>query len=163
MKFSVGKVRVQAKFVNHPGVCAGYRIFTSAGSIAFLPDHEPYGFLHSAKRNHMSPEEARKTAAEEHSNLIQFLRGSDILILDAQYTDEEYQTHVGWGHGSISSAVELALDAEVHRLLLFHHDPNHDDTMVDTMVEEARRLVQKSGKKLEVDGAREGKEIILGN
>ena len=46
MKFSLGKVQVQAIFVNHPGVCAGYRLFTSAGSIAFLPDHEPYGFLH---------------------------------------------------------------------------------------------------------------------
>jgi phosphoribosyl 1,2-cyclic phosphodiesterase len=163
MKFSVGKVPVQAKFVNHPGVCAGYRIFTSAGSIAFLPDHEPYGFLHSAKRNHMSPEEARKTAEEEHWNLIQFLKGSDILILDAQYTDEEYQTHLGWGHGSISSAVSLALDADVRRLLVFHHDPNHDDAMVDAMVEEARQLAQKSAKKLEVDGAREGEEIVLGN
>jgi phosphoribosyl 1,2-cyclic phosphodiesterase len=163
MKFSVGRVQVQAKFVNHPGVCAGYRIFTSTGSIAFLPDHEPYGFLHSAKRNHMSPEEVQKTATEEHSNLIQFLQGSDILILDAQYTDEEYQSHVGWGHGSISSAVTLALDAEVRRLLLFHHDPNHDDAMVDSMVEDARQLARKSGKKLEVDGAREGEEIVLGN
>ena len=163
MNFSVGKVPVQAKFVNHPGVCAGYRIFTSAGSIAFLPDHEPYGFLHSAKRNHMSPEEARKIAEEEHSNLIQFLKDSDILILDAQYTDEEYQTHVGWGHGSISSAVSLALDAGVRKLMLFHHDPNHDDAMVDAMVEEARQLAQKSAKKLEVDGAREGEEIVLGN
>jgi len=163
MKFSVGKVPVQAKFVNHPGVCAGYRIFTSAGSIAFLPDHEPYGFLHSAKRNHMSPEEARKTAGEEHSNLIQFLKSSDILILDAQYNDEEYQTHVGWGHGSISSAVSLALDAGVRKLMLFHHDPNHDDAMVDAMVEGARQLVRKNGKKLEVDGAREGEEIVLPN
>src|SRR4030095_9755274 len=51
MEFSVGKVQVRARFVNHPGVCAGYRLFTSAGSIAFLPDHEPYRLLHSAKSN----------------------------------------------------------------------------------------------------------------
>src|SRR5882757_7929400 len=44
MKFSIGKVDVQAAFVNHPGVCAGYRLFTSSGSVAFLPDHEPYEF-----------------------------------------------------------------------------------------------------------------------
>ncbi len=49
MEFSAGNVRLGARFVNHPGVCAGYRLFTSAGSIAFLPDHEPYRFLHSAK------------------------------------------------------------------------------------------------------------------
>jgi phosphoribosyl 1,2-cyclic phosphodiesterase len=163
MMFSAGKVQVRARFVNHPGVCAGYRLFTSAGSIAFLPDHEPYDFLHSAKGNQMSPEQAKKTATDERASLVQFLHDSDTLILDAQYTDEEYQSHIGWGHGSVSSAVSLALDAEVRRLLLFHHDPNHDDAMVDAMVESARRLVHESGKKLEVDGAREGEEFVLGN
>jgi phosphoribosyl 1,2-cyclic phosphodiesterase len=163
MMFSAGKVQVRARFVNHPGVCAGYRLFTSAGSIAFLPDHEPYDFLHSAKGNQMSPEQAKKTATDERASLVQFLHDSDTLILDAQYTDEEYQSHIGWGHGSVSSTVSLALDAEVRRLLLFHHDPNHDDAMVDAMVESARRLVHESGKKLEVDGAREGEEFVLGN
>jgi phosphoribosyl 1,2-cyclic phosphodiesterase len=161
MTFSVGKVQVRAKFVNHPGVCAGYRLLTSAGSIAFLPDHEPYRFLHSAKTNHMSPEQAKKTATEERISLVEFLHRSDILILDAQYTDAEYESHVGWGHGSVSSALSLALDAEVRRLLLFHHDPGHDDTMVDAMVNDARRLIRESGKDLEVDGAREGEEVIL--
>jgi ribonuclease BN (tRNA processing enzyme) len=111
----------------------------------------------------MSPDETQDVAGEEHANLIHFLRESDILILDAQYTDEEYQTHIGWGHGSISSAVSLALDAGVRKLMLFHHDPNHDDAMVDAMVEGARQLVRKNGKKLEVDGAREGEEIVLPN
>ena len=161
MEFSLGKVQVRARFVNHPGICAGYRLFTSAGSIAFLPDHEPYRFLHSARANDMSPEQAKKTATEERTALVEFLRRSDILILDAQYTDTEYETHVGWGHGSVSSAVSLALDAEVRRLLLFHHDPSHDDAMVDAMVNDARRLIRESGKDLEVDGAREGEEIFL--
>ena len=161
MEFSAGKVQVRARFVNHPGVCAGYRLFTSAGSIAFLPDHEPYRFLHTAKANHMSPEQAEKTATDERIGLVEFLHDSDILILDAQYTDTEYESHVGWGHGSVSSAVSLALDAKVRRLLLFHHNPSHDDTRVDAMVEDARRLVRDSGKQLEVDGAREGEEILL--
>jgi phosphoribosyl 1,2-cyclic phosphodiesterase len=163
MEFSAGKVQIRARFVNHPGVCAGYRLFTSAGSIAFLPDHEPYQFLHSARANHMSPEEAKKTAEEERIGLVEFLHGSDILILDAQYTDAEYESHVGWGHGSVSSAVSLALDAEVRRLLLFHHDPSHDDAKVDAMVDEARRLVRENGKEIEVDGAREGEEVVLSN
>jgi phosphoribosyl 1,2-cyclic phosphodiesterase len=163
MEFSVGNMRVSARFVNHPGVCAGYRLFTSAGSIAFLPDHEPYRFLHSARANNMSPEQAKKTATEERNGLVEFLHGSDILILDSQYTDEEYETHVGWGHGSISSAVSLALDAGVRRLLLFHHDPSHNDTRVDAMVDDARRLIRESGKELEVDGAREGEELVLRN
>jgi ribonuclease BN (tRNA processing enzyme) len=71
--------------------------------------------------------------------------------------------HVGWGHASISSAVSLALDAEVRRLLLFHHDPGHDDAMVDAMVNDARRLIRESEKDLEVDAAREGEEFELRN
>jgi len=161
MEFSFGKVQVRARFVNHPGVCAGYRLFTNAGSIAFLPDHEPYQFLHSARVSDISPDEAKKTAEEERIGLVDFLHGSDILILDAQYTDAEYESHIGWGHGSVSSAVSLALDSKVRRLLLFHHDPSHDDTMLDAIVDDARRLIRESGKDLEVDGAREGEEVLL--
>src|SRR5437667_5459713 len=141
MKFSLGKVDVHAAFVNHPGVCAGYRISTNGGSVAFMPDHEPYEFfLHRAGGRQLSPEQAKQIAADEHARLVQFLHGSDILILDAQYSDQEYKNHVGWGHGSISSAVSLALEADIQTLLLFHHDPSHDDNTVDTMVESAREL-----------------------
>jgi phosphoribosyl 1,2-cyclic phosphodiesterase len=162
MKFSLGKLDIHAAFVNHPGVCAGYRIFTSGGSVAFLPDHEPYQFfLHEARGKQLSPEQAKEIATEQHSALVEFLHGSDVLILDSQYTDQEYETHVGWGHGSISSAVALALEADVQTLLLFHHDPNHDDEMVDTMVESGRELAIKSGSHLEVAGAQQGSEIQL--
>lgn len=161
MKFMVGNVEVRAIFVNHPGVCAGYRLLTNAGSIAFLPDHESYDFLHSARGNNMSPQQIKKSAANERAALVQFLYGTDILILDAQFTEEEYQRHIGWGHASVSSAVALALDTDVHRLVMFHHDPNHDDEMIDAMVEYARALVRKSGKSLEVEAAREGTEILL--
>ena len=162
MKFSLGKVDVHAAFVNHPGVCAGYRLFTSTGSIAFLPDHEPYEFfLHAAPGNSLTPEQAKEIATNEHARLVQFLRGSEILVLDSQYRDKEYQTHIGWGHGSVSSAVSLALEAEVKTLLLFHHDPSHDDKTVDTMVEAARKLAAKSGKPLQVIGAQEGSELLV--
>ena len=164
MEFAIGKVRVHAKFVNHPGICAGYRLFTSNGSIAFLPDNEPYELLkvELAKRENASVEEARTYAAAERAKMVEFLRGADILILDTQYTDEEYARHVGWGHGSLSSVVSLALDAEVRKLFLFHHDPIHDDEAVDDMVEGARTLVLESGRHLEVEAAREGAEVWLG-
>jgi phosphoribosyl 1,2-cyclic phosphodiesterase len=55
----------------------------------------------------------------------------------------------------------LALDAQVRRLLLFHHDPSHDDRMLDAMVDEARQLIRERGKHVEVDGAREGEEVLL--
>src|SRR5262249_55360169 len=70
MKFSLGKRDVHAAFVNHPGVCAGYRIFTSGASVAFLPDHEPYEFfLHSARAKQLTPEQAKEAARDEHARL----------------------------------------------------------------------------------------------
>jgi ribonuclease Z len=162
MKFSLGKVKVHAALVNHPGVCAGYRIFSSAGSVAFLPDHEPYEFfLHAFRGSGLSSAQAKQIAADEQAGLVRFLRGSDILILDAQYTDREYKNHIGWGHSPISSAVSLAREAEIQTLVLFHHDPHHDDEKVDAMLESAREIVAKSGRPLEIVAAQEGSEILL--
>jgi len=164
MDFQVGKVEVRSKFANHPGICAGYRLSTSSGSIAYFPDNEPYEplKLHLASRDRISQEEARDFAIAERTKMVEFLQGCDFAIMDTQYTDEEYTDHIGWGHSSLSSVVSLALDANVGRLLLFHHDPNHDDEIIDKMVERARALVAKSGKPLEVEAAREGAEILFG-
>jgi phosphoribosyl 1,2-cyclic phosphodiesterase/CheY-like chemotaxis protein len=163
MEFSVGKVKVRSRFANHPGICAGYRLLTSGGSIAFFPDNEPYELLkvHLAERDAADVEEAREFAKAERAKLVEFLDGSDVLLIDAQYTDEEYQKHIGWGHGSLSRVVSLALDANVRRLILFHHDPDHDDDKIDEMLQRARLLVADSGKPMEVEAAREGAEIWL--
>jgi ribonuclease BN (tRNA processing enzyme) len=83
------------------------------------------------------------------------------LLLDTQYTDQEYQQHMGWGHGSLTSAVRLALDAQAGTLILFHHDPGHSDATIDKMVEDARKFVASNGGNLEVEAAREGAEISL--
>ena len=103
----------------------------------------------------------KEIAADEQAGLVRFLHGSDILILDGQYTDEEHKNHIGWGHSSISSAVSLALEAEIQTLVLFHHDPHHDDEKVDAMLESARNLAARSGKPLKVEAAQEGAEILL--
>src|SRR3954464_9472964 len=109
MEFNIGKVKVQARFANHPGICAGYRLFTSAGSIAYMPDNEPYESLkmQHAADNGMDGDEARSFAEAERTKMVEFLRDCDVAILDAQYTDEEYARHVGWGHSSLSSVVLL--------------------------------------------------------
>jgi phosphoribosyl 1,2-cyclic phosphodiesterase len=164
MDFKIGNVRVRSRFMNHPGVCVGYRILTSKGSIAYLPDHEHYDAfkLHSTKSHLLSPEQTQQRAREDRAELVKFLQGSDILILDTQYTDDEYQAHVGWGHGSLSSAISLALDASIRKLVLFHHDPTHDDDMIDKMLQTARKIAAKSENYLEVEAAREGAEMTIG-
>jgi phosphoribosyl 1,2-cyclic phosphodiesterase len=162
-EFHIGKVQARAKLMNHPGVCVGYRLNTSAGSVAFLPDNEPYDDLtiHSAQSEVLTPEETRARAKQARLELVEFLHRCAVLILDTQYTDEEYKAHLGWGHGSLSAAVSLALDSEVEKLILFHHDPSHDDDAIDAMAAHARDLIRASGKKLEVEAAREGAELTL--
>ena len=163
MEFDIGKVKVRARFVNHPGICAGYRLETTSGSVAYLPDNEPYTTSRSSHAGGgvEAVEEARAYAISERAKLVRFLRQVDVLVIDAQYTDDEYTNKIGWGHGSISSVVSLALDADVRKLFLFHHDPEHDDTKLDEIVEAARTLVLESGKSMEVDAAREGAEVWL--
>ncbi|MFL6589296.1 MAG: response regulator [Chthoniobacterales bacterium] len=163
MNFSIGETRVKSRFLNHPGVCAGYRLFTREGSIAFLPDNEPFEplKLKLAERDGIHAERARAQAVVQRSKLVEFLKDADVLILDTQYTDEKYQEHIGWGHGALSRVVSLALEARAKKLFLFHHDPSHDDHQIDEMLERARLLVLESGRKLEVEAAREGTEIWL--
>jgi hypothetical protein len=128
-----------------------------------MPDNEPYEplKLQVAKKNGIDGDEARNFAGTERDKMLEFLRDCDVAIMDAQYTDEEYKQHVGWGHSPVSSVVLLALDANVKRLLLFHHDPSHDDDTIDRMIEEARSLVAKSEKTMVIEGAREGAEVLL--
>ncbi|TAK91913.1 MAG: response regulator, partial [Verrucomicrobia bacterium] len=162
MQFHVGRVRVEAWFANHPGICVGYRVFTSAGSLAFFPDNEPrvrHGGLTRAPGKKIAPP-VDYAKAEEHK-FVEFLRGVDVLVLDSQYDLEEYQSHVGWGHGCVDDAVALALAAEAKHLYLFHHDPDHDDAKVDQMVAHGRSLVARTGANLVVDGAREGSVVEL--
>jgi ribonuclease BN (tRNA processing enzyme) len=83
-------------------------------------------------------------------------RNADILIHDAQYTSEEYDERVGWGHSRVSDAVSLAQLAGAKRLVTFHHDPAHDDRELDQMVEGARSIATNG---LEVLPGREGATI----
>ena len=93
--------------------------------------------------------------------MISFLRGVDILIMDAQYTRAEYAEHRGWGHACLDDVVAVALKAEVKKLFLFHHDPDHDDDKVAEMTEYARGLEKAQNGKMLVDAAREGLMVEL--
>ncbi|MBI5802163.1 MAG: response regulator [Verrucomicrobia bacterium] len=162
MDFSIGPVRVRSIFVNHPGVCVGYRLDTSTGSIAFLPDHESYARMRLHPR--AGGEKGQQTldyCRAEDQKLIEFLRDVDVLILDAQYDEAEYQTHIGWGHSCYEDSVATALAAGVRQLCLFHHDPLHDDARISRIVAHARDLVSSHGSSMTVEAAREGLEIPL--
>jgi len=150
--FKIGAVHAQAMTVNHPGITVGYRLNTSAGAVSYLPDNEPF---HENQHGH-----PRERIDMHNRKLIDFVRGSDVLILDSQYDSDEYSSHIGWGHGCVDEVVRLAILGEVKRLYLFHHDPAHDDERIDTMLAHARKLAEGSG--VNVFAATEGEVVVLG-
>lgn len=127
-------LNARTTLLKHPGNSIGYRIEWAGRSICYITDTE-----HPA-------------SGLDH-NLSAFVTGTDILIYDANYTDEEYQTRIGWGHSTWHVAADLADAAGVGRLVLFHHDPGHDDDTMDAIADAiaARRpgsLVAKEGMRL---------------
>ncbi len=155
LSFEIGRVRARAAPMNHPGVAVGYRLQTSAGSVAYLPDHEPFSHL-GQSANHRGG-----TAETLNDALIEFIREVDLLIIDSQYDNTEYVAHIGWGHGCLDDVVTLAGRAGVKQLFLFHHDPNHDDARVASMLQHAREISSKMGFTLQIEAAEEGREVVL--
>lgn len=123
--FHIGGLEVRAASVIHPGVTTGFRLDDGDATLAYIPDHEPA----------LTPDVPHGGEWTSGTGLSD---GVDMLIHDVQYTDEEYATRVGWGHSRIRDAVRVAKEAGVARLVTFHHDPAHDDHMLDVMTETCR-------------------------
>jgi diguanylate cyclase (GGDEF)-like protein len=146
--FRVGDVLVETQYLNHTAPTIAYRMSSGGATVAYVTDHEPFW----STPGRVSPH----PGDERH---IAFMRGADLVIHDAQFTEEEYRGKIGWGHSPFGYAVDVALAAGVRRLVLFHHDPTHDDAMVERMESEARARVAARGQALDVIAAREGLEL----
>jgi phosphoribosyl 1,2-cyclic phosphodiesterase len=132
-EWEVGGARIEAAIVTHRGVTLGYRITEGDKTLCYLPDHEPAlgARLEEAEPGWISG--------------IGLAEGANVLIHDGQYTDGEYGAHVGWGHSSALDAVTFAHLADVQRLVLFHHDPAHDDEQLDDLCEVSRAAWERNG------------------
>ena len=124
-EWSIGPAHVTARLVNHRGPTFGYRITDGDTTLCYLPDHEP-GLGQSLGRS--DPDWISGFALAQDASL---------LIHDCQYSDDEYAAHLGWGHSRVTDALEFARRADVRRLVLFHHDPLHDDAQLDALHAEA--------------------------
>ena len=140
--FDLPGLTVTAALVCHPGPTVGYRL-DDGTTLAYLSDHEP---ALGARR---FPDLPRWTSG------FDLACGVDMLIHDAQYTDDEYQEHVGWGHSSLGHAVTFAAHTEARHLVGFHYDPWHDDDTLDAL------YMPYHGGALRVTAAREGLEVVL--
>jgi phosphoribosyl 1,2-cyclic phosphodiesterase len=131
-----GGVSVSCFPLHHPQGASGYRIACGAAVIVYASDHEHGN-------------------AEVDRGLRDVARGADVLVYDAQFTPEEYAARQGWGHSTWLEATRVARDAGVKQLVLFHHDPNHDDAMMEHILEDAGKHFGNTSL------AREGQRLFL--
>ncbi len=143
---------VTAFTVQHPGGALGYR-FTQPGGRG--------GALVYVSDNELGAHERYGSPADWRQQMVEFVRGAALLIHDTTYTTEEYDHHRGWGHSTFRDAVELALEAGVGKLVLFHHEPRRTDDQLDGCLAECRALVKARGGALQVVAAAEGLTLTL--
>ena len=148
--FRVGDVLVETQYLNHTAPTIAYRITGGGTTIAYVTDHEPFWKLEDGTLHH--PGDQRHVA---------FMRGADLVIHDAQYTEEEYRQRVGWGHSTIEYAVDVAMEAGARRVALFHHDPTHDDATMARLEAAAKTRAREAGSPIDVFAAREGMELTV--
>jgi len=154
-------LRLSTKYLNHPILCLGYRFEYQGKTIVTVFDHEPFRNIFPTDPNEsgydeLTAMEGEVTAKEENDKILNFYRGADILIHDAQYTDAEARRHRGWGHSSYEYVIEAASRADVKRLVFFHHDPNSTDEMLASLEGQYRNDAAGKGMRLEITMAREG-------
>ncbi len=98
--------------LNHPGGSTGYRFEWHGKVVAYITDTEHRG-------------------GELDRNVLSLADDADLMIYDANYTEEDYPRHIGWGHSTWQEAIRLADHAQAKKLALFHHDPARTDAMLD--------------------------------
>ena len=131
----LGDVRLHAKWLNHPQGCMGFRLESKDGIFVYATDNEP---------GH----------ATFDKNVRKLAEGADVLVYDAQYLPEEYAAvRRGWGHSHWREAVNIVMESGAKELVLFHHDPDHNDACIDKVLKEARNYYPR------VSAAAEGMQI----
>ncbi len=142
-KVEIGEITVENALLNHPGEAVGYRVSWRGYSAAYITDTE-----------HL--------ADGLDKNVLWLARNADVMIYDATYTDEEYYSkatsRVGWGHSTWQEAIKVAKAANVKKLVIFHHDPLHNDDFLDHVGEQAAQqfpntLMAREGQTIQLVGA----------
>ena len=148
---NLGGIRVSYVFLNHPGVTAGFRVRFEGRSLTYLSDHETYGRMHAGGQK---PDPMDLEVAD-------FAAQSDLLICEAQYTEEEYLKKKGWGHSTFLDALERTALARAKSVAIFHHDPSHDDPFLDGIENFCQQTIAERDYGFRCFLAREGMTVEL--
>ncbi len=134
-------IDIKRKSINHPGGGFAYRLEEDGVSCAYITDNE------------LVPPGKVQTSYDEW---VEFCHGVDVLIHDAQYLEPDMPDKHGWGHSLISQVEQLALDAEIGTLVLFHHDPDRSDSQLEQIQQEAQTFFKNERVETNVQCAWEG-------
>jgi CheY-like chemotaxis protein len=157
--FAVGEATVRTQYLNHTALTLAYRVSVGGVEVVYATDHEPHApTLWHTDRNSST----RNIVHQGDQRHIDFLAGVDLVIHDAQYTQQEYtEGKLGWGHSPVEYVVDVAAEAGVKRLALFHHDPGRTDDDLDKLVARCQRRAESYEADLAVFGASEGRSVEL--
>lgn len=137
-------IEVRSMLLSHPGNCLGYRVIFGGKSVCYVTDNELY-----------TKESGFQNKSYE-AKLIEFVAGTDILITDTTYFDDEYNKRIHWGHSSVGRVVEIAAAANVKHLHLFHHDPDQYDDDIDRKLSVAQEKMAAPNPSTRVEAPAEG-------
>ena len=136
-EFEIGSVRVVPIALSHPNGGSGYKFVEDGKTFVFLTDNE-LGYIHPGGRR--------------FKDYVEFAAGADLLIHDSEYTPQEYQTFIEWGHSVYTDVLQLAREAGVKKLGLFHINQERTDEQMDDMVDACRQYIVQQGLKFECVG-----------
>jgi ribonuclease BN (tRNA processing enzyme) len=150
-EFETDEFKVCSFRLRHPGTTLGYRLAPRSGGreVAYVTDNE------------LGPGGTYEVTGDWRSRMVEFIAGADTLIHDAMYLDQIIQARAGWGHSTPRQAVDLAREARCRRLILFHHEPEHDDNDLDRLVADTRKYAAEVAPGLVVEAAAEGLRFSL--
>ena len=150
-EFEVDEFKICAFRLRHPGTTLGYRLVPRSGGqdVAYVTDNE------------LGSGGTYEVSADWREQMVGFIQGADTLIHDAMYLDQIIQARAGWGHSTPRQAVDLAREGGCRRLILFHHEPEHDDAALDNLVADTQKYAAKAAPGLEVEAAVEGLRFTL--
>ena len=157
-----GNYDVSVMPVQHPGGALAFRFASHerpnggpARNGSAIANGKGRGLVYISDNELRAPAPS-PAASTWRRDLVQFVHRARVLVHDAMFTAEEYAHHHGWGHSTYEDAVELALEAEVETLVLFHHKPERTDDEVDRRTAECRAMVARRGGSLCIMAAAEG-------
>ena len=163
---SHGPVKISEFNVHHPGVTYGYSMDVAGKRVVYVSDNEVQFLKTSiAKRIHEFDEDEHelleRMVTEQRSAELAAIENVDILIHDAQYTPHDYSKKRGWGHSCYVDTVNLAIDAGVGCLYLYHHDPTYNDDQVAAIHRDCLQIVRERNSEMECHVGREGLTVEL--